>query len=138
MRCFFDTNILVYLFDGGNAQKRDRALAVYREAVLHEAVVLSAQVLNEFFVVSRRNPIKAMSVESAGRAVRDFSRFPVIALDGELTLKGIERMKTSQISFWDSLIVEAALRAKAQVLYSEDLQHGMVFDTLQVINPFAA
>ncbi|HEY4019236.1 MAG TPA: hypothetical protein VGM75_11150 [Pseudonocardiaceae bacterium] len=40
------------------------------------------------------------------------------------------------VSFWDALIIEAALRANASRLLSEDLQHGRKFGDLVVENPF--
>ena len=41
-----------------------------------------------------------------------------------------------RISFWDALIVAAARKAGASVLYSEDLNHGQTFGSVQVLNPF--
>ena len=41
------------------------------------------------------------------------------------------------LSHWDALIVAAALLTKCDILYSEDMQHGYVFDnSLRVVNPF--
>ena len=39
-------------------------------------------------------------------------------------------------SWYDSLIVAAALEAKCHVRYTEDLQHGQRFGDLSVVNPF--
>jgi predicted nucleic acid-binding protein len=47
-------------------------------------------------------------------------------------------MQRYQVQWWDALIIEAALRANAEVLYSEDLQHGQRFGALAVVNPFLA
>jgi predicted nucleic acid-binding protein len=41
-----------------------------------------------------------------------------------------------RISFWDALIVHAARRAGAAVLYSEDLQHGALLGDVPIVNPF--
>jgi predicted nucleic acid-binding protein len=41
-----------------------------------------------------------------------------------------------KLSWYDSLIVAAALEAKCDVLYTEDLQHGQRFGDLVVMNPF--
>jgi predicted nucleic acid-binding protein len=136
MRVFFDTNILIYLFDDSASAKRERALELYRDAALHDAIVMSAQILNEFFTVALRNPVRTMSIEAAERAVRNFAKFPLVSLDAELTLKAIERVKKSQLNFWDALVIEAALRGGADVLYSEDMHHGMDFDGVRLVNPF--
>jgi len=62
----------------------------------------------------------------------------VISISASLVQAGIARMQKNQLSYWDALIVESALRAGASILYSEDLQHGMRFDSLEVRNPFLA
>jgi predicted nucleic acid-binding protein len=42
-----------------------------------------------------------------------------------------------QFSFWDSLIVAAALEAQCSILYTEDLQDGQIIDgILEIKNPF--
>jgi len=48
----------------------------------------------------------------------------------------VRRQFKSQLSFYDALIIEAAIAGGAELLYSEDLQHGMRFDKLRVVNPF--
>jgi len=54
-----------------------------------------------------------------------------------MILAAIVRVRTARISFWDALIVEAALTAGASTLLTEDLQDGQVFDgLLRVENPF--
>ncbi len=54
----------------------------------------------------------------------------------ELFIKGITLQKRWKYSFYDSLIIAAALKANCNILYSEDLQHGQVIDDLKIINPF--
>ena len=43
-----------------------------------------------------------------------------------------------RLAIWDSLIIAAALRGEAKILYTEDLQDGQVFGSLTVRSPFAA
>jgi predicted nucleic acid-binding protein len=40
------------------------------------------------------------------------------------------------LSFWDALIVQAALDANCRVLYSEDFQSGRTIRGLRIRNPF--
>ena len=42
----------------------------------------------------------------------------------------------SGLSWYDSLIVAAALQAQCDLLFTEDLQHGQRFGALQIVNPF--
>ena len=39
-------------------------------------------------------------------------------------------------SFYDSLIIAAALEAGCQRLLSEDMQHGQQIEQLRIVNPF--
>jgi predicted nucleic acid-binding protein len=51
-------------------------------------------------------------------------------------LRGIARQRTAGYSFWDALIIEAALAGGAERLLTEDLQDGQVIDGLRIENPF--
>ena len=42
----------------------------------------------------------------------------------------------SGLSWYDALIVSAAIQTRCEILFSEDLQHGQRFGALQVRNPF--
>ena len=50
----------------------------------------------------------------------------------------MEKSIQHQLSIWDAMVVEAAIRAEAQTLYSEDFSHGQRFGSLTVVNPFLA
>ncbi|MBV8056868.1 MAG: PIN domain-containing protein [Deltaproteobacteria bacterium] len=136
MRRFFDTNVLVYVFDSSAPNKRTRALQVLEQAIEAGLAVLSTQVLQEFFVtVTRKLPVPLTS-EQAKRAVRDFAKLSVVQIDPEIILNAIETTQRYRLSFWDSLIIQSALRGGATILYSEDLQPGRTIETLKVENPF--
>jgi predicted nucleic acid-binding protein len=80
-------------------------------------------------------------VKENGVGKRDLSsgyalEINVRPLDLELTFSPMERTERSVLNFWDGLIVESALRANAETLYTEDLNHCQVIDGLRVENPF--
>jgi predicted nucleic acid-binding protein len=133
---FFDTNILIYMFESEETEKQRRASALYERHLDEDSVVLSVQVLNEFFAAVTRRAAEKMSISSAVRAVESLARGTVHPLDVDLTFKAIKRAEGSRLNFWDALIVESSLRAKAEVLYTEDLQYGQVIDGLRIENPF--
>jgi predicted nucleic acid-binding protein len=135
-RHFLDTNVLVYAFDEAEPQKREIAQSVL-ESADPETSVVSAQVLNEFYVTVTRKLARPLEVGVARTAVRGMAAFDVVPLTGELVLRGIDRSTTSRVSLWDALIIEAALAAGCQTLLSEDLSDGQSFDDLVVVNPFA-
>jgi len=129
-RAFADSNVLLYCF--GPEPKAELA-----RATLLRAQVVSVQVLNEFANVARRK--LGMSVQEIRQAEADFlvgvEVMPLTQLVHERALSIAERYG---FSFYDSLIVAAALNSACTTLYSEDLQHGQIIDSqLQVENPFA-
>ena len=138
MRRFFDTNVLVYLFDASAPRKKARAQELLKQAVGEGLALLSTQVLQEFFVAVTRKLLAPLTHEQAERAVRDLAKLPIAQIDTAMILKAIETMRRYRLSFWDSLIIQSALHGGATILYTEDLQHGQVIETLAVENPFRA
>ena len=132
-KTFVDTNVLVYVHDEDEPEKRERAQALLRELV--DRIVLSPQVLGEFYVVVRRleTPVPA---EVAARLVDSYSRFPMVNLDAQLVRNAIAISRESRISYWDGLIMAAAQSAGCERLLSEDLSHGQSFGPVTVENPF--
>lgn len=131
---FVDTNVLVYLFDADAPDKQARAQELVREE--RDCIVLSVQVLGEFYVTVTRKFAESLSHETAARAVDAFSRFRVQPVHPETVSAAIRRSRSTLLSYWDALIVEAALNAGAGVLFTEDLQDGQRIESLQIVNPF--
>ena len=136
MRTFFDTNVLVYLFDADAPTKQTQARKlVAREADAGRAT-LSTQVLQEFFATVTRKLAAPLPVEEAERAVRRLADFSVVQIDPQLILAAIATSVHSSISFRDALIVRSAQQSGAEILYTEDLQNGRNFDGLEIVDPF--
>jgi predicted nucleic acid-binding protein len=136
MRVFFDTNILVYLFDADNPIKKERARARFEAETAAGQIVLSTQVLQEFYVAVTRKLAVPLEAEPAAAVVRDLAALPIIGVDADRILAAIGRSRRLQLSFWDALIIETALVGGADRLLTEDLQHGQIIDGLVVENPF--
>lgn len=135
-RSFFDTNVLVYLFDNRDPEKKTKAQQVFAEESGAGRTVLSTQVLQEFYWAVTRKLASPLPTEVAEERVRDFSGLPLVRVDESMILATIGRSRSQSLSFWDALIVEAALRAGADRLLTEDLQHGQQIEDLTVVNPF--
>lgn len=136
-RLFVDTNIWLYAFiSGQDTFKSHVANELLKKAP--ESLVVSTQVVNEVCVNMLR---KANADEGViHRLLLSFYRhYEVVGLDEATLLSASELRRRYSLSFWDSLIVAAALRSGVAFLYSEDMQHHLVVDdTLTVINPFQA
>lgn len=131
---FVDTNVLVYAFDDDSPDKRKTARRLLDDKA--DQLVLSAQVLGEFYVTVTRKLAKPLPANRAVEALDALCAFPVRGLTSELVRSAVRRSASSQVSYWDALIIESALYAGATVLLTEDLQHGQRFEALRVVNPF--
>jgi predicted nucleic acid-binding protein len=133
-RAFIDTNILGYMFDPRDPAKQERAKVAVTGFIPGD-LVLSTQVLQEFYWTATRKLDPPMAPEAAAGVVADLARNPVVVLTPTIILEAVARGVNDQIAFWDALIVEAALAAGCDRLLTEDLQHGRMFETLRVENP---
>jgi len=135
MKAFFDTNILVYLFDTGAPAKQRRARELLAQHTLAGETLLSTQVLQEFYVAVTRKLATPLDFDAAYQAVRELAVMPAVRVDVPLILSAIQLSRSKRLSFWDALIIHSALEGGASILYSEDMQDGQVFETLRIKNP---
>jgi predicted nucleic acid-binding protein len=136
MRTFFDTNVLVYVFDRDSPDRSRRAHELMREHVASGGLLLSTQVLQEFYVTVTRKLARPLPEETALAALRRLASLPTVQVDSRLVLEAASRGRVLQLSFWDALIIQAAIEGGASHLLSEDLQHGRRIDGLTIENPF--
>jgi predicted nucleic acid-binding protein len=136
-RFFLDTNIFVYSFDRSAAAKAQRAAQLIREALMAQKGVVSYQVVQEFFNVALRRFAQPMKAADAGQYLSTVFR-PLLAVHSSQALfaEALHLHAQSGLSWYDALIVSAAIQAGCELLYTEDLQHGQRFGGLQVRNPF--
>lgn len=135
MISFLDTNVAVYAFDRSAGDKRRRALALLGDTSIR--LVVSAQVLNEFYVTVTRKLPEPLAPAVALDAVRELARLTVVPMDAETTLAAIALSQESRIGFWDASIVVAASRSGCSTLLTEDLNHGQRLLDVEIVNPFA-
>ncbi len=136
MKSFVDSNVVVYLFDQDSPKKKAAAQRILQTEASVGNILLSTQVLQEFYVTVTRKLAKPLKPETALEAVTRFSAFPLVIVDMPLILSAIRRSQKDSISFWDSLVIDAALKGGAQRLWSEDLQHGRMVNGMRIENPF--
>jgi predicted nucleic acid-binding protein len=134
---FVDTNVLVYAHDRSEAQRQPVAQALVAELWRKRTGALSTQVLQEFYVVATRRYDPPMSRREARQLVDVYSHWQLIQIDLALILAASQLEERHTLSFWDALIVEAARRAGANRLVTEDLQSGRRLAGVLIHNPFA-
>jgi predicted nucleic acid-binding protein len=127
---FIDTNVLVYLLSA------DEGKAARAEEVLRAGGAVSVQVLNELANVARRK--RAMTWDEVGEVVGLIRAVcPVVPLTVEVHDHGRRIAERHGLGVYDAMIVAAALLHGCGVLYSEDMQDGLVVDgRLRIRNPF--
>ena len=133
---FFDTNVLLYaartkLF-GSEAAKRPIALNLIGE----NEFVTSGQVLAEFYHNAVKDGPYQLAAEEADEWLERIAVQPCIPIDGELVKAGVELARRYKISYWDGAILAAAHEGGADLLYTEDLNHGQRYGDVTVVNPF--
>lgn len=136
-RYFLDTNIIVYSIDPLSQLKRKRARDLLAGATTGKSGIISYQVVQEFANVALRKFQSTISRTD----LEDFLRrvlFPMMAISSSpwLFLDALRLQDGNQLSWYDSLIIAAAIQGQCKILYSEDLQHGRRFGDLVVENPF--
>jgi len=136
-RFFLDTNIFVYSFDQSAAAKSKRAAQLIREALTTQKGVISYQVVQEFFNVALRRFSQPMQAADAELYLSTVFR-PLLSVHSSPALfaEALHLQAQSGLLWYDSLIVAAAIQARCDLLFTEDLQHGQRFGALQVRNPF--
>ena len=133
-RAFFDTNVLVYCTDAAAPAKRKRAIHLVAQASAAGEAVLSTQVLIELFhTLTRKQKLPPSTARALTLA---YCEWPVIDSHGALVRGAIDLSIKHRLSIWDAMVIEAALHAQADILYTEDLSHGQRFGALSVVNPF--
>ena len=132
---FLDTNVFIYLFDETNDHKRERAVRLIQESLVNETGCISYQVVQETLNVITR---KLNATPEKARQILDDTLIPLWRVNPTRTLyqRSLDLQTRYRFSFYDSLIVAAALEAGCKSLFSEDLQDGQQIEDLTITNPF--
>ena len=134
MRSFIDTNLLVYTDDSAYPGKQKLATELIGELRLAGNGVLSIQVLQEYFAVATRK--LGVDPALAQRRMQLFAKFDVVVPSIEMLSNAADLHRLRSLSWWDALIVQAALSSGCAVLLSEDMQNGEIISGLRIENPF--
>jgi predicted nucleic acid-binding protein len=134
---FLDTNLLIYAIDPAEPGKQ--AVAQKWVAEAHESGngILSYQVVHEWFNVVLRKAAIPLTTDEATSIYRSLIE-PLwrIQSSPELLDTALDLHSHDSLSWWDSLIVSAAIQGGCDRLLTEDLQHGRKIRGVKIINPF--
>jgi len=131
--CFIDTNIWLYAFiDTQDTSKH----ALARQIIRDNEVIISTQVINEVCVnLLKKTDFSELDIRALVASF--YGNYTVIEANQEILVSASTLREKYSLSYWDSLIVAAALFADCKFLYSEDMRDGLQVDnTLTIQNPF--
>lgn len=134
---FVDTNVLLYAHDRSAGSKRGQAIVLLERLADDGVGLLSTQVLMEFYVAATRKLPKRLEPSIAAAIVEDFGTWPVFAPGISDILAGSKLARRHQIHFWDAMILQGAIVLGADVIWSEDLNAGQLYQGIPVRNPFS-
>ena len=137
-RFFIDTNLFVYTFDAQAPAKAKKAAQLIRRAADTGEGIISFQVVQEFFSVAFRRFPQPMTVADAEQYLITVLR-PLLAVHSSpaIYFEALRIFEKHRLSWYDSLILAAAVEGQCEKLYSEDFQHGRKIEGLRIENPFA-
>jgi predicted nucleic acid-binding protein len=135
-KVFLDTNIIVYAHDHSSGDKHAVAREIMDYLWESRKGVISVQVLQEFFVCVTKKISKPLLIKNAKIIIEYLSTWDVIVNDKYITLKAIDLQEKHRFSFWDSLVIQAAIQGRANILLSEDLPDEQIVMDLKILNPF--
>jgi predicted nucleic acid-binding protein len=135
-KIFVDTNILVYAHDLSDGDRHAKASAIIEGLWEEETGVISTQVLQEFYVTVTRKIKSPLKPAAAREIILNYLSWSLQINDLETTIRASEIEEKNNLSFWDALIIAAALRLQAKKIITEDLNHGQIIEGILVENPF--
>jgi len=131
---FFDTNVLLYMYDRRDAVKRSRAAEAFRQHLQDRTIVISTQVIQEFYVCATTK--LSLPASQARELISDLTELRVVTVESKQIQRAAEIAPRFKISFWDALILSAAEAAGTPLLLTEDFSHGHSYLGIRAVNPF--
>ncbi|MBF0491903.1 MAG: PIN domain-containing protein [Deltaproteobacteria bacterium] len=135
-KIFIDTNVLFYAYDENGSEKHLLAKNKLEEIWQNSSGVISLQVLQEFYNSASKKLINKLQHHKLKEIIGLYKAWELVKLDISGLLQAIDLQQDYKISFWDSLIVQAALSAHCVILLTEDLNHGQKIKGMKIVNPF--
>jgi predicted nucleic acid-binding protein len=132
---FVDTNIFIYLKLKDEKSKEKRLISSNLLKKIKNRIIISTQVVNEFYSVMLRNSVPDSKIQEMVRGMINIAGLSFLTL--ETIMKGWQIRDKYRYSIWDSLIIASASENDCEILYTEDLQHRQLIENkLRIINPF--
>ena len=136
-KSFIDTNIFIYSFDNTTPEKQFISKQIIDKGLSNSNSIISYQVVQEFINVATKKFKTPLSIPDCHKYLSVILE-PLCEIFSSIDLyyQALEIMERWKYSFYDSLIISAAIKGNCSILYSEDLQSNQKIYDLTIVNPF--
>jgi predicted nucleic acid-binding protein len=134
---FIDTNVFIYSFDIDQSSKQERSIELIQVGLSTGLGIISTQVIQEFLNVATRKFAIPMKLEDSKAYLRLVMN-PLCQVYPDLALfeACLDIQSETGYSFFDSLILAAAIRGGCDFLFTEDMQDGQEIYSVTIKNPY--
>ncbi len=131
---FIDSNIWIYSLISTSEEKHRKVKAFLEKSFQDYYITISFQVMNEVTFNLKKKGFSEEKIKNIIEAFRE--NCIIITFSTEILFKASKLREKHSFSFWDSLVVASALSSDATLIYSEDMQDGMIIENrLKILNP---
>ncbi len=135
-KVFVDTNVIVYSRDTTEPFKQKEADNWLKYLWANQSGHISFQVLNEYYITVTQKLKPGLSRTEARNDIRNLMAWKPAVIEQNVIQSAWAIQDNYGYSWWDCLILAAALKQNCQYVLSEDMQHGQHIEGLEIINPF--
>jgi len=137
-RVFWDSNLWIYLAVQSTQPDDIAKQNTLNNLLLSPSVLVSsAQVFNEVANVLMKKKYKYSEADTQDFLAQIEQNTYCLPLTKNLTFDALNLKGLYQFSWYDSLIVAAAVKTNCKFLYSEDMHNGLVVGQTTIVNPFS-
>ena len=133
-KVLLDTNLWVYLYSKAPLDKYEKVNTILLSYI--ESLIVNTQILGELYNVLLKKKLRtqAQAQEIISQLVAGFDISQITVMQ---VVEAIKINARYGYTYWDSLLIAAALHNDCHILYSEDMQHDQLIEgKLRIINPF--
>jgi predicted nucleic acid-binding protein len=134
-KSFVDTDILIYAHDRSAGAKHLRAQMLLEQLWISGWGVISTEVIEELCIQLCHNASNPLPIEDICLLIRDYSTWEVVPHTPASIQAALDLVLRHNIPFVDALILEAAERSGASILYSEHMSNMIRYGAVQIVNP---
>lgn len=133
---FVDTSVLVYARDASEPHKQRRAAEWMAALWSSKRGRTGTQVLQEYYVIATRELDPPRARGDVREDIEALRAWRPVGIGYSTFDLGWEIEDRFGFSWWDALIVAAAIEAGSRILLTEDLQDGQEIEGVRILNPF--